>query len=57
MVYTISEACIDCGTCEDLCPMGAISEIDGKMEIDPAVCCGCGECFMLCPTEAIRKAR
>ena len=55
MPYTISEACIDCGTCEDLCPMGAITEKDGKMEIDPAVCCGCGECFMLCPTEAIKK--
>ena len=34
MAYVISDDCISCGTCEGECPAGAISEGDGKYEID-----------------------
>lgn len=34
MAYKISDDCIACGACESECPVGAISEQDGKMVID-----------------------
>ena len=38
MAYVISDDCISCGTCEGECPAGAISEGDGKYEIDADTC-------------------
>ena len=38
MAYVISDACISCGACAGQCPVGAISEGDGKFEIDPNTC-------------------
>ena len=34
MAYVISEDCISCGACEAECPVSAISEGDGKYEIE-----------------------
>ena len=34
MAHVISDECVSCGTCEGECPVGAISEGDGKYEID-----------------------
>ena len=34
MAYVISDACVSCGTCAGECPVGAISEGDGKYVID-----------------------
>ena len=42
MAYKISDDCIACGACESECPVGAISEQDGKMVIDPETCVECG---------------
>ena len=36
MAYKISDECIACGACEAECPVSAISEGDGKYEINPA---------------------
>ncbi len=52
MAYKITEDCISCGTCADECPVGAISEGDGKYEIDPEKCIDCGTCAGVCPIEA-----
>ena len=30
MAHVISDECVSCGTCEGECPVGAISEGDGK---------------------------
>ena len=49
MAYHISDDCISCGACEAECPVGAISEGDGKYEIDPASCIECGACTYTCP--------
>ncbi len=55
MAYKISDACINCGACEADCPVSAISEKDGKREIDAGTCISCGSCAASCPTEAISE--
>ena len=52
MAYRITEACIACGACEADCPVGAISEGDGKYEINPDACIECGLCASTCPVGA-----
>lgn len=38
MAYKISDECISCGACAGECPVGAISEGDGKYVIDADTC-------------------
>lgn len=52
MAYKINDDCISCGTCAAECPVGAISEGDGKYVIDPDKCIECGACAGVCPVEA-----
>ena len=52
MAYKISEECIMCGACEGECPVGAITEGDGKYEIDPEKCISCGAFEGVCPVGA-----
>ncbi len=48
------EICNGCGTCEEYCPVQAISlNREGKAEINPDMCCGCGMCAIHCTEEAI----
>lgn len=52
MAYKISDDCIQCGSCVSECPVGAISEGDTKMVIDPNKCIECGSCANVCPVGA-----
>jgi ferredoxin len=56
MSYKISDECIACGACEAECPVSAISEGDGKYEINPDVCTECGSCADVCPVSAPQQA-
>ena len=49
MAYKISDDCISCGACAAECPVEAISEGDGKYEIDADKCIDCGTCADTCP--------
>ncbi len=53
MARVISDDCLCCGTCAGDCPVGAISEGDGKFVIDPDTCIDCGACEGACPVGAI----
>ena len=48
------EKCIGCRDCEGVCPVGAITIVDGKSQIDPEKCIKCHTCEGICPVEAIK---
>ena len=52
MAYIINDECISCGACEGACPVGAISEGDGKFIVDADTCISCGACEGVCPVGA-----
>ena len=55
MAYVISDDCIACGACAADCPVGAISEGDGKYDIDADTCIDCGACAGSCPVGAAQE--
>ena len=56
MAYVIGDNCVNCGTCADACPLGIISEGDGKYVIDADTCISCGACAGTCPVSAPHEA-
>jgi ferredoxin len=58
MSLKIIDDCTSCGACESECPNNAISEGDGKYEIDASKCTECvgffktPQCADVCPTES-----
>ena len=55
MAFKINDGCVMCGACAGACPVGAISEGDGKYEIDASLCISCGACAGTCPTGVISE--
>jgi heterodisulfide reductase subunit A len=55
IVASVNEdLCIECGTCEKICPYGAIKKGEkGKAEVTEVLCKGCGSCAASCPARAI----
>jgi len=50
-------ACIACGKCESVCPVGAIRYDDkGEPIIELDKCIGCGKCVKACPASALKMA-
>lgn len=45
--------CLHCGTCANVCPMGAI-EFDGSPMVSRHLCIACGNCSTACPSDALR---
>lgn len=52
--YRITESCIGCGSCEEVCPQGIIRE-GTPYKIDQNHCLQCGNCYENCPVEAIER--
>jgi NAD-dependent dihydropyrimidine dehydrogenase PreA subunit len=55
LAYTITDECINCGACDDSCPVGAIAESGSKRVIDADTCIDCGACVDTCPVNAITE--
>jgi heterodisulfide reductase subunit A len=48
------DKCTGCGTCEIVCPYGAIAkDEEGKANVTEVLCKGCGTCRASCPERAI----
>lgn len=56
-VYVVSDQCRGClaHPCVTVCPVGAVSMVDGKSVIDKQKCIRCGKCKNACPYGAIIK--
>ena len=52
-VASVSDECIQCGKCEELCRFSAISDSETEIKIDSLRCEGCGVCEEVCPVDAI----
>ena len=47
--------CVSCGTCEKVCPKGAVWVYRGCYAVvDGQRCIGCGRCAKQCPAECIQ---
>jgi len=55
MVKVDKEECVGCESCVPVCPVEAITMVDGKAVIDQETCTACGTCIGECPTEAIKE--
>ncbi|MEO3997837.1 benzoyl-CoA 2,3-epoxidase subunit BoxA [Mesorhizobium sp. CAU 1732] len=51
------EICIRCHTCEEACPIGAITHDENNVVVDPAKCNFCMSCIAPCPTGSIDNWR
>lgn len=52
--YAVNEgACVYCGACVELCPIGAISMGPSAAQINQTFCTGCGICADSCAPGAI----
>lgn len=54
MAHVITDSCVKCGACKDVCPVSAISEGDPIYVIDAGTCIDCGACVGECPTGSIK---
>ena len=53
MAYQINqEKCLKCQACINMCPVQAISMVNGNVVIDKAKCIDCGTCANICPVAA-----
>jgi benzoyl-CoA 2,3-dioxygenase component A len=51
------EICIRCNTCEETCPVDAITHDDNNYVVDPEKCNFCLDCISPCPTGSIDNWR
>ena len=51
------EICIRCNTCEETCPVNAVTHDARNYVVDPAMCNSCNDCIAPCPTGAIDNWR
>ena len=55
VTINISDECINCGACVEMCPVDAIIQKGTKYEIDIDKCIACGGCLGMCPVDAIKE--
>ena len=55
MAYVISEKCMACGKCKDVCPVESISKGEKRYVIDAETCVSCGQCADACESSAIAE--
>lgn len=53
--YYITDKCIGCKKCMEVCPQGCIDFTSGYVKIIQSSCLHCGNCFTICPQKAVIK--
>ena len=53
MAYVITDECMMCEACVDVCEAEAIKAGEDTFVINPDICTSCGNCAEACPCEAI----
>ena len=53
--YFITDACIGCQSCVEVCPQQCISAEDIPLVINQANCLHCGNCLTACPAGAVER--
>ena len=52
----VSDECVSCGVCVDVCPCDVLELGDNSAEVVNAEnCIACGQCMEACPTGAITE--
>src|SRR4051812_6315420 len=51
------EICIRCNTCEETCPIDAVTHDDNNYVVNAEICNYCMDCIAPCPTGAIDNWR
>ncbi|MFZ5632787.1 MAG: 4Fe-4S dicluster domain-containing protein [Bacillota bacterium] len=46
--------CTHCEECIKTCPVGAITNANGYLELNHEICTGCNACIEVCPVEIIK---
>ena len=53
--YYITDKCIGCKKCIEVCPQNCIDFTNGCARIIQGSCLHCGNCFNICPVKAVEK--
>ena len=53
--YRITDACIGCGACAEVCPQRCIDTSVTPARIEQAHCLHCGNCLRTCPVQAVQR--
>ena len=53
--YEITDACIECSSCLDVCPQNCIESDSIPYAIEQEHCLHCGNCHTVCPVGAVTK--
>ena len=56
MTIHITENCVICGTCWEICPTRSIVEHEQYYKVDDT-CAQCGACIRVCPVAAITRKK
>lgn len=48
-------SCLGGGSCEKVCPVGAIKVKNGLSSVDKTLCTSCGSCIRICPKNCIER--
>ena len=53
--YFITDACIGCGSCIEVCPQKCLITYEIPFVIEQAHCLRCGNCMTACPVRAVER--